>query len=1276
MQPDMQTPDTQPALPPEGQPEAAPPPARRRRPWLRLLLPTAALLLGMLAALGWLTATPQGFASLWRWAGTLSNGSLQLGHSEGTLWQGFRLQQLRWQRGGSELAVDSVQLDWAPQALWRGQLHIRRLALGNVRYVAGPARQPAAAPQAPDSLALPLDVQLDALSVASVSQPGQPLLSALRAQYRYIDNRHRFTLQQLDTPWGGATVDFTLLDAAPFRLAGQLRYRGELEGVAADGSVALAGSLLQPRLGGEINAHGMLIKLDSEFRPFAAVPLQRLRRLEMRVGGVNPQALLPQLPQARLALAVSLTPRDADSVQGGISLLNSEPGPLSAQRLPLSLLWGEFRIDGDTLYLPALQAQLAGGSITLSGSAASQALALDARLQDIDSRQLHAALPSHRISGELHAAGRARLPQLLVKLRNAELGLDARLRLADAPRRLEVPELALRTGLGRLQGELGWQFDSRQLQFAGRLLGFDPSRVDPRWPAGNINGTLDSSASLAAKPQGEVTLKLAGSQLGGAPLGGQLALAWQPQRLSRLNADLTLGRNRLQASGGWGQTGDKLQFALEAPQLALLGPAFGGELNARLQLAGTPSRPDVAANLTARALRLPGGIAIGTLQGEGSSGLQQDSPFRVQLQGRELQGGGQRLDSLQLQASGNRAAHQLQLDARGLLEGKSQTLSLALRGGLAAQSLRWQGQLASLQAAGGLTVRLEAPVALQLAADAVSLAPSRWQALGSQWQLDDTAWQRSSGWRTAGRVSGLALDALSPWLQLPLQQDLVFGADWALNGQQGWPQGRISLRRERGDVLLPQQQRAPQPLGLSRAELLLGLGPAAPLRLQLDSRYGRVDGEGTLQLPASGGLNAAQIAARVQLALPSLLPLQPWLGNGFDIDGALNADVRLSGPLLAPLYAGEINGRGLRFVERKNGIRLEDGVLQARLQQRSLLVERLSFGKQCELQASGSLSLDGAQPGAAITLRLTRLPLIERPGRRLMVSGDSRITLEQGKVFLRGDLGVDQARMELPRLGGPKLSSDVVVLGRTVEADSNTALPLGMDLNIRLGNDFRFSGNGLNAELGGSVRLLAQPGGELQARGQVRVEKGRFKAYGQDMDIDKGLITFTGALDNPALDIRATRRNSSVGAGVEISGSVLLPAVKLVANEPMSEKDKLSYLVLGRAATVDERSSDMGGASAGGLLAGMINDRIGLFDDVGVQSRGSTTGSDGTVNPAEQVVTLGKQLTRELYVGYEYGLKSAEQAVRISYQLSQKLSLIARAGREASSELRYTLRFD
>ncbi|MNT52550.1 hypothetical protein D3C72_1895820 [compost metagenome] len=133
--------------------------------------------------------------------------------------------------------------------------------------------------------------------------------------------------------------------------------------------------------------------------------------------------------------------------------------------------------------------------------------------------------------------------------------------------------------------------------------------------------------------------------------------------------------------------------------------------------------------------------------------------------------------------------------------------------------------------------------------------------------------------------------------------------------------------------------------------------------------------------------------------------------------------------------------------------------------------------------------------------------------------------------------------------------------------------------------------------------------------------------------------------------------------------------MKLVADEAMSEKDKLSWLVLGRAAAVGDNTGGAG-AAAGGLLAGLINDQVGLFDDIGVQSRAESTSSAGVVSPAEQVVTLGKQLTRELYVGYEYGLRSAEQALKVSYQLSRTLSLIGRAGRDASSELRYTRRFD
>ena len=1241
--------------------------------WLLCLLPL--LLLG--ASGWWFTATQSGFATLWHWAGQLSAGHLQVGRVQGTLWQGFTLQDLRWTTPDSQLGISRLALDWQPQALWQRQLHIRQLALGTVSWQSRPDPQPKPA-QPPTDLSLPLTIRLDSLSLAQLQLPAQKLqLHGLQASYRYQGAQHQLQLAQLGTPWGELGGQLALGDASPFALQGKVHYQGRLEGVATQGQLGMSGSLLLPQLQGEVTARGLLIALNGKLAPFDVTPLRRLRQLDLRVGGINPQAFQPAWPQAALALSVQLTPQDADTVAGGLSLVNSQPGALSAKRLPLSLLWGDFRIHKDTLLLPGLTAQLAGGQATLRGQASATALALQLGLTGLDSQAVDSSLPAHKVSGTVGISGSPQLPALALKLASGKLAVESRVALADKPRRVTLDDLLLRTGVGRFQGKGQYLMDDKALGFDGRFVSFDPGLLDTRLPRGNINGQLLATARLASRPQGDVSLKFSPSQLGGAALGGQLALTWQAQRVSAVNADLSLGRNRLQAQGAYGAAGDTLKLQLAAPDLSPLGPAFSGELNAQLALAGTPARPDISAQVQASRLVLPGGIELASLTAEGRSGTTEDSPFRLMLQGRGLQAAGQRLDDLTLNTNGVRTAHQLSLAVRGQLQGKPQTLNLALQGGLDTHTLRWRGTLVSLQTDGAMALRLAAPAALQLAQDSVTLAPSRWQALGSSWQLGETSWQQVAGWRSQGQVNALALSSLAPWWTPPMPQDLVVAGQWSLAGQHGLPQGKIALQRLSGDLTLAAQGGHPaQSLGLSRATLQLGLGENAPFSLQLDTRFGRVAGEGSINLPAgSTNLDNASINGRLNAALPALAVLQSRMPAGTELDGSLAANLTLSGPLLAPQLGGTVSGQGLRFIERRNGIRLEHGVLAARLLGRSLQIDTLQFGKDGEIGANGQLSLDGDIPLAAVTLTLKRFAVLDRPGRRLLVSGSSKISIEQGRAMVRGNFTVDHGRFDLPKLGGPKLSSDVYVVGRTVD-EGGKALPLGLDLTVTLSDDVRFAGNGLDAWLGGDIRLLAQPGGQLQARGQIRVDKGRFKAYGQDLDINRGVVSFTGPLDNPSLDIRAKRRMSQVGAGVEITGSVLTPTVKLVADEAMSEKDKLSWLILNRAATSGERDSDIAGASAGGLLAGMVNDKVGLFDDVGVQSRAETTSASGTVSPAEQVVVLGKQLTRELYVGYEYGLRSAEQAIRLNYQLSQKLSLVGRLGYEVSSELRYTLRFD
>lgn len=234
-----------------------------------------------------------------------------------------------------------------------------------------------------------------------------------------------------------------------------------------------------------------------------------------------------------------------------------------------------------------------------------------------------------------------------------------------------------------------------------------------------------------------------------------------------------------------------------------------------------------------------------------------------------------------------------------------------------------------------------------------------------------------------------------------------------------------------------------------------------------------------------------------------------------------------------------------------------------------------------------------------------------------------------------------------------------------------------MNLTLDLNDSVRFSGEGLDVTLGGQLNLTAKPGQDVQGVGTVRVAKGRYKAYGQNLEISKGNISFVGPLSDPNLNIRAERRMSPVGAGIEVLGSLNNPRITLVADEPMSEKDKLSWLILNRPSSGSDSDEATLSAAAGALLAGQINDRIGLVDDFGFTSQRTRNAQTGELNPAEQVLTVGKQLTNELYLGYEYGVTSADQSVKLIYQLTRAIQAIARVGTSSSGgELKYIIRFD
>ena len=214
-------------------------------------------------------------------------------------------------------------------------------------------------------------------------------------------------------------------------------------------------------------------------------------------------------------------------------------------------------------------------------------------------------------------------------------------------------------------------------------------------------------------------------------------------------------------------------------------------------------------------------------------------------------------------------------------------------------------------------------------------------------------------------------------------------------------------------------------------------------------------------------------------------------------------------------------------------------------------------------------------------------------------------------------------------------------------------------------------------QLGGQLTLKSTSSSDIQAVGSVNVVRGRYKAYGQDLIVKKGIVSFVGPLANPNLNIRAERRGSPVGAGVEVLGNVETPRITLVANEPMSEKDKLSWLVLNRASSGSSGDNAALATAASAFLAGSINDKIGLVDDFGLTSEQTRNATTGEMNPAQQVLTFGKQLTRDLYLGYEAGLQTSSQTIKLVYYLSRSFQAIVRMGTVSSgAEIKYIRRFD
>ena len=1267
-------------------------PARRL---LKTVLWSSVLLSASSAGfLYWLAATESGLRFGLYTLPELGGVKISSKTLKGTLWHGFSGEDWRIETPSADLTVSGLGLQWQPQELFSDSLlHIRHLSVGDLHITAKPTPPKEERPaKLPESISLPLAVKLDKLSVGKISsgKSGNIFLLRAEAAYDYDHKRHKLTLNSLQTPWSSTGGELEIQTASPFALQGSIRGGAELEGIAGGGEILLSGDLRRTAFKADLAGGKVSLKAEGLVGPFENSLDEQIDHILIKGHALNLAEFVPSAPQTDLDFDATIvpSPQKGLALEGSIDLTNSLAAPADQNGIPVRSILGEFTVgDSGILKVHDVTATLLEeGALILGGETDTDknTFALEAILKNASLSDFVSQKYDDVFEGSLLLNGTYREPQAKWDIRGNRASSTGELAIANdtanGQRSLNIIKASLlpKDGGGLdIKGKLEL-FNDRLLEAEATGKNFNPGKLHPDFPVGSINGDIKLNGVLAEeKFIGK--MQFGNSVLSGAVLSGNADVLYEKQHLARAAADVRLGRNRVKTDGSFGKAGDRLNLDINAPELDKFGFGLGGALTAKGFLAGEPKSISADLSGSVRNLRVKQAVNIRELDFKAAASPDYSRPLNLQINGRELvipgsSGESTRIDTVNAAVSGTGMRHSIRSSGSMAMGGKNYKLDLEADGGLDKEN-RWKGTVGRLDLSGGFNLKLQNRMSLEAGAERVALGAAQWSAMGGRLNLNSFVWDKKNGLTSKGTAANLNVAELESFFKMPVEHNLVLSADWDLAYSQN-ARGFLNVRQQSGDIVLPYRKQA---LGLNGLTLQTRFqNGRIDNQINGKTRYGNIGGNVGISQQFGHSIMQAPIGGNLKIDIPDLTALKNLMPVGQSISGSLNAEATIGGRVGEPQLGGSLNGNNLYYVNRDLGVILDNGSLRSRLSGQQWQIQSLLFKRgNGNINLSGTVGWGGGVPAVDVDAVFDKYGILDKPRRRLTASGNTRLHYDdKNGIILGGSLKVDEGHFGFQKSGMPELDDDVVVLGEP-KKETRDSVPFSMNIDLDLNDKVLFRGEGVDVTLGGRLKLTAQPKQDIQAVGTIAVVKGKYKAYGQDLNITKGTVSFVGPLSRPNLNIRAVRNLSPVGAGVEVLGNLENPRVTLVTNEPMSEKDKLSWLILNRASTGSDGDEAALSTAASAFLAGKLNDRIGLVDDFGLTSKRSRNAQTGELNPAEQVLTVGKQLSSELYLGYEFGLTSASQTVKLVYQLTRTIQAIVRVGSQSSGgEIKYVIRFD
>lgn len=504
--------------------------------------------------------------------------------------------------------------------------------------------------------------------------------------------------------------------------------------------------------------------------------------------------------------------------------------------------------------------------------------------------------------------------------------------------------------------------------------------------------------------------------------------------------------------------------------------------------------------------------------------------------------------------------------------------------------------------------------------------------LDAQRLVDDEGWQRGK----------LDIDFAVPGYALSRLHDL----QPRLHAIEGWLHGAGTIRGTWGapDVKLAGRI---DKLMLAGARFTHVVGDARYLARRwrfgvnaaADGNAGRLRASGDVAADETAPLDV-QVDAN-DLDVRFLAALWEQIG---EVGGTAQAHVAIAGTRADPQPSGTLALTDGRFAFRRDP-RHYKGALSLRVDgQAATLTELTVRGDDGgSLVASGRAQLQG--------LKATEMTMSAKAQRFTVGLGsaqarlDADFTLSGDRTDNRfhGRLDIHRGTIVLPELPGGDSALPMGELADVSYKDSRSQHSAmqrqtgqGAFIVTKIEGPLQLRGREADLDLVGELGVTVA-GGALGLEGVVESTRGSIELLGHRYVVERGQLAFAGAVNDPELHLRASRRIGAVTIAVVIEGTAQHPDVRLSADPPVYDQTQLVSLVLAGRTGEDRVAVGELNRQITGLLSAVVIQKI--------EQQVAPTLPIDVVRPLDQQsyaelsqspLEVGRYVTDRIYVSYEH----------------------------------------